>query len=411
MANLEVVTEDSFLFQIKRTRIEMKDKFLAAHRELQEREAESADKLQEIEDEYTGSGITEQIGELTKSKNALADALTGNANQEFLNKNLDQVDERINELKQKLQFAKDTYKSVALEWNISITTEVLVNGVARRQATDYTKIDTPTDAFGVHTKHGSSPGTFYCPEGIAIDPATNLLYICDRGNNRVQVFDKCWEFLFLFNEGISDPDGICINQERVYVTQRKTHLLNVYTTEGKYLESVGGKGNRNLEFDTPRGLCVSAERNRIYIAESENHRVHCLNLDLTFDSLIVDLYRARDVKLTPEEIVVLSFQNPCISIFSKSHQLIRKMIPRGKDLYLQGPTKFVLDNSFNILLTDFDAHCVSTYSYRGEFVHTFGKEGRQKGEFIHPKGLTISPSGQIIVISENPDHCVQVFSS
>ena len=62
-------------------------------------------------------------------------------------------------------------------------------------------------------------------------------------------------------------------------------------------------------------------------------------------------------------------------------------------------------------LTDFDAHCVSTYSYRGEFVHTFGKEGRQKGEFIHPKGLTISPSGQIIVISENPDHCVQVFSS
>ena len=40
---------------------------------------------------YTGSGITEQIGELTKSKNALADALTGNANQsvQFLNKNLD----------------------------------------------------------------------------------------------------------------------------------------------------------------------------------------------------------------------------------------------------------------------------------------------------------------------------------
>ena len=151
-----------------------------------------------------------------------------------------------------------------------------------------------------------------------------------------------------------------------------------------------------MEFDTPRGLCVSAERNRVYITESENHRVHCLNLDLTFDSLIVDLYRARDVKLTPEEIVVLSFQNPCISIFSKSHQLIRKMIPRGKDLYLQGPTKFVLDNSFNILLTDFDAHCVSTYSYRGEFVHTFGKEGRQKGEFIHPKGLTISPSGQFI---------------
>ena len=46
--------------------------------------------------------MSEQIGELTKSNDALADALTGNANQEFLNKNLDQVDERIDELKQKL---------------------------------------------------------------------------------------------------------------------------------------------------------------------------------------------------------------------------------------------------------------------------------------------------------------------
>ena len=411
MATFEAITQDSFLFHLKRVRIEVKDKFLTAHQKLQEREADLLTKLQEVEDEYTGSGISEQIGELAKSKDALANALTGNANHGFLTTSLDQVDERINELQQKLQHAKDTYKSVTLEWDFSIAADILINGVARRQATDYEKIDMPTITFGAHTRYGSSPGTFYCPEGIAIDPATNLLYICDRGNNRVQVFDKSFRFLFLFSEEICDPDGICINQEKVYITQRKTHLLNVYTTEGKYLESVGGKGKCSLEFDTPRGICVSIETSRIYIAESENHRVHCLNLDLTFDSLIVDLYRARDVKLTPKEIIVLSFQNPCISIYSKSHQLVRKMIPRGKECSLQFPTKFVLDDCFNILLTDFEAHCVSTYSYRGEFLHKFGKEGKQKGEFIHPKDLTISPTGQIIVISESPDHCVQVFSS
>ena len=411
MATVEAFSQDSFLFRLKRVRIEVKEKFSTAHHELQEREAELLTQLQELEDEYTGRGISEQIEELANSKDALANALTGNANQEFLNKNIEQIDEQINKLQQKLQYAKDIYKSVTLECDTNITADIFINGVARRQPTDYKKIDIPSSTFGTHTKHGSSPGTFYCPEGIAIDPVTNLLYICDRGNNRVQVFDKFLKFLFLFSEEICDPDGICISQEKVYITQRKTHLLNVYTTGGKYLESVGGKGKGELEFDTPRGLCISTETNRIYIAESENHRVHCLNLDFTFDSFIVDLYRARDVKLTPEEIIVLSFQNPCISLYSKSHQLIKKMISRGKDYSLQSPTKFVLDNSFNILLTDFEAHCISTYSYRGEFIHKFGKEGRQKGEFIHPKDLTISPSGQIIVISESPDHCVQVFSS
>ena len=57
-------------------------------------------------------------------------------------------------------------------------------------------------------------------------------------------------------------------------------------------------------------------------------------LDLSFHSIIDDIYGARDVKLTPEEIVVLSLRNPCVSIYSYSHQLIREIIPFGKNSFL-----------------------------------------------------------------------------
>ena len=83
------------------------------------------------------------------------------------------------------------------------------------------------------------------------------------------------------------------------------------------------EGNNHLEFDVLGGLNISTELNRIYIAEFGNHRIHCLNLDLSFHSIIDDIYGAKDVKLTPEEIVVLSLRNPCVSIYSYSHQLKR----------------------------------------------------------------------------------------
>ena len=125
------------------------------------------------------------------------------------------------------------------------------------------------------------------------------------------------------------PSGICIKGNKVYVTQNSSHLLTVYSTDGKYLLSVGRKGNDHLEFDKPRGLDVSTELNRVYIAEYGNDRIHCLNLDLSFHSIIGDLLGARDVKLSSQEIVVLSIRNPCVSVYSYSHQLIREMILRG----------------------------------------------------------------------------------
>ena len=55
-----------------------------------------------------------------------------------------------------------------------------------------------------------------------------------------------------------------------------------------------------------------------------------MNLNLQFDSIIDNVYGARDVKLTSNEIAVLSCRNPCVSLNTYSHQLIREMIPRGE---------------------------------------------------------------------------------
>ena len=415
MANIGTVGDD-FLSQVTRVRSEIRDKFLKAHKVLQDREADLLSKLQELEEEFIGDVITQSIKHLSMTKDGLVTALRGNMNKDLLEKSTALIDASIVELERKFQKAKDTYKSVTLEWDVeledklSLTGDILLNGVTQEQARDYKKIEMPVATFGKQIKYvSSSPGVFAYPTGLTIDTTTNYLYICDNGNNRVQVFNKSFEFLSQLSDKMDAPSGICISRNKVYVTQYGSNILTIYSPDGKCLQSVGGKGKNHLAFDGLGGLDVSTELNRIYIAEYGNDRIHCLNLDLSFHSIIDGIYGARDVKLTPKEIVVLSSRTHCVSIYSYSHQLIREMIPCGETCHLKLPARFILDNCSNILITDSKSHCVCVYSYGGEFLHKFGKEGDQEGDFIQPCGITISTQGRIVVTSDNPKHTIQIF--
>ena len=410
MASIAAIGGDDFLLHVMRVRSEIRDKFLKAHKVLQDRETDLLAKLQELEDEFIGDVITQKINRLSITKDELITVLKGNEDKDLLDRNLANIDTRIYELKHKFQTAEATYKSVTLEWDVeledklSLTGDILLNCVTQKKVRDYKKIEMPVVTFGKHSKSkSSSPGVFGYPSGLTIDPTRNYLYICDGGNNRVQVFNKSFEFLFQFSDKMDTPAGICFKHNRVYVTQFTSNLLTVYSPDGKYLKSVGGKGKNHLKFNKPRGLDVSTELNRIYIADHENDRIQSLNLDLSFHSIIDDIYGAKDVKLTSEEIVVLSARNLCVSLYSYSHQLIREMIPGGETC------RFILDTSFNIFLTDMKSHCVCVYSYGGEFLHKFGKEGDLIGDFIKPKGITICPQGRVIITSNNPNHPIQIF--
>ena len=411
MASARVAGENPFLSQVERVRVELRERVARAHQVLQERETALLSELQQLEDTYRGEGVDKQIDQLRIQKEQTIATLTDNKNKEILEQSVAQLDARMRDLEANLETARDRMRRVELEWDVNLEGMLSRTGSIRvRGEPDYKEKGNPVMVAGKHGKGTSStPREFYYPKSIAIDSETNNIYVCDGGNNRVQVFNESLEFLFTLSNEMNLPIGICINLNRVYITHIRASSLTVYSTEGKYIQSVGKEGTKELEFIRPNGVAVSTVNNLIYICDWWNNRIQCLNLNLTFNSFIPKVNLPRDIKLTPQDIVVLTEGSPCIQFYDYSHQLIRQIITRGEGNQVTNPVYFCLDREFNILITDYSANTVLIFSNRGELLHKLGRRGKGRGNFISPTGIATDREDTIIVVSQNPKHCIQIF--
>ena len=56
--------------------------------------------------------------------------------------------------------------------------------------------------------------------------------------------------------------------------------------EASYSKPLGTKGKKHLQFDSPDGIAFNTSNNKVYVADTYNHRIQVLNSDLTFFSTI-----------------------------------------------------------------------------------------------------------------------------
>ncbi|KAI6647673.1 E3 ubiquitin-protein ligase TRIM71-like [Oopsacas minuta] len=192
---------------------------------------------------------------------------------------------------------------------------------------------------------------------LAIDPETNSIYICYFGNNRVQT---------------------------------DVNSLNVYYTDSALSHTVGSKGKKELEFDDPRGVVVSIEKDLICICDWSNNRVQCLNLqDYSFKSLISDVCHPKDVRLTSQEVVVLMEGGKCIRFYNYSHQLFLDIITYGEDNQVGLSSHLCIGLDSNILITDHSdfCHCVLMFSISEKLIHKIGEYAEDRGQFKSQKVL------------------------
>ena len=405
--------ENSFLSQLESARIELRDKFSRAHKLLQEREEAIFRQLQEIENIYIEQHLrqNEQRKELLATKEQLHSSLKGNENQTILLSMLAPLEAKLKGLEE----GGEGLQRIELNWNREEQLENFLKEICTvkfltKSNIDYTNKNKPVLVACKYRPNTSKDGKFKYPTVVAIDSKTNNIYIGDETNNRIQVFNESCEFIFSFSENMNMPAGICFHKSQIYVTQYCSHAVNTYSTNGEFIISKGNKGNKQLQFDCPFGICSSELNNSLYICDRNNNRVQILNPDLSFNSFVLGLINPRDVKVAREEILVLDSQNPCIHVYNSEHELMRELISYGNaECQVSYSLHFCIDRDSNILFTDFSTCCVLIFTRGGKLIHKFGNKGKNAGGFFDPRGIAIDSKERIIVASRNPDHCIQFF--
>jgi NHL repeat-containing protein len=125
------------------------------------------------------------------------------------------------------------------------------------------------------TPNEKRPGYMNNVHGIAVDPTTRRVFVNDRGNHRVQVFDENGKFLYdwSFGEDPSDIHLIYIGADRsLWAFDRGTSKMLKYDLEGHFLYSWGVWGDFPGGFWGVHGFSVDQEGN-FYVAEVDSGRV------------------------------------------------------------------------------------------------------------------------------------------
>lgn len=193
----------------------------------------------------------------------------------------------------------------------------------------------------------------------------NQLYVCNEGNNYIQVFDSTGKFLFkwggtgsidgLFDlpygiTGVSIPAG-----KFIYIVDQANNRVQIFTPTGAFSSSFGTPGTGNGQFDGPTFIASDVNGN-VYVVDSNNNRVQ-----------------------------VFDYVGNYLGQFGT---------PGTGDGQFDNPLGIATDGSSFIYVVDgnnqrvqkFD---ITTYAY----VSQWGSNGTGDGQFEFPNGITLGFNG------------------
>ncbi len=142
--------------------------------------------------------------------------------------------------------------------------------------------------------------------------------------------------------------GIAAQDNFLYISHYNNGCIYKLTTEGKYVATIGSRGTGNGQLQTPRGLCISSDR-ELYVAETSNNRVPVFKTDGTF---------IRHIQGNMNESWGVS-----------------------------------MDTTGNIHVSNQHSSVITVYSHEGQYLHQYGS-----GQFTNPTGIAVTADGFSTVV-------------
>ena len=236
-----------------------------------------------------------------------------------------------------------------------------------------------------------------------------------QSHARISVFSERGDFLTcLTPQDMIDPYVLAIHGDYLYVTDTELHAIFKFKMEPQFslVTKQGKEGSQNGEFNYPDNLTVSTNGD-VYVADCFNNRIQILNSSLQHLRTLTEqrIVFPHDIKLTADEVYVLFEDNPCVHVFSHAGERLRSLVSRGNQMQVTEPLFFCLDAAENIVISDISFYRIQIFSKEGNLMNTIGELGQQPGMFCRPRGLALTKELSLVIVSNNDNFALQIFSS
>lgn len=277
--------------------------------------------------------------------------------------------------------------------------------------------DAPERVWG---RQGVVAGAMARPRALALEPATDRLYIVDF-TARIQVYDRDGTYQGItwqtpdYRKG--RPSGLTFDREgNLLVCDSHYHCIRVYTPQGALLRTLGGDagtGQGQLGYVSD---VVQASDGTYYVGEfGENQRVSVFDADFNFvrtwgqeGTEPGQFSRIRALALGPDGLLyVADACNHRVQVFDREGRLQRVIGTAGEG---RGELAYPFDVAFtpegHLLVVEHGNHRVQLFSREGKSLAVWGGPGRSPGKFHSPWAVAVDKQGAIHVL-DTENHRVQ----
>ena len=326
----------------------------------------------------------------------------------------DNISQQIKEQKISLELDHKEQGSVTLLCN---TNELLqkiseLGRIVEKVVPKYSNSNQPVTSIG---KVGSFSNIFNRPNGVALDEDNERIFVVDSGNHRIQVYSMECEYIQDFDsKRLKEPCGIAVNRNNLYVTDVILHTVVKYdcTSHPVYVKTLSDFSSSTDEhLRKPQGITVDPSTEEVYVTDTKLNTVFVYSSDLFLLRKIGHhLVHPVDVKIHQDYVFVLDFGKPSMHKFSKAGTLISDIhLLNEADSIQSAFFFFTIDCMGNFLISSYRNDSVYIAHPDGDVFTSLGSDSKTGTVLKCPKGVAVTSSGRIVVVSETHRNWIQMF--
>ena len=219
---------------------------------------------------------------------------------------------------------------------------------------------------------------------------------------------------------LSRPWGIALNQSgEVVVTSLLGKCVSVFSPSGDKLRLFGTEGSGHGQFMNPHGVEVDGEGN-ILVADCNNHRIQKFTEKGQFLTAVgtkgsgpLQFNEVWDIAINTSnnKVYVVDNINHRIQVLNSDLTFSNTFGKPGKNKgEFSYPSAIACDSTGNVYVADSANNRIQVFTSTGKFLRMFESRGEDHGELKYPSGIALDVQDKVYV-SESNNHRISVFTS